>query len=235
MNKGIQKIFSEVPRTYELVNHILTFGIDTLLRKKSAKIASEGGGTFWLDVCTGTGEMAFYLRHLDKIPKIFALDYSLPMMEKALEKSNDNTIYFMHADVSSLPFQNDSFDLVVISFATRNISFSRDHLLCCIREFHRILKPGGRFINLETSQPSSKLLCKLFHLYVRLVVKHIGSLISQSKTGYAYLSHTIPRFYNADEFAKIIREAGFEQVTYHCKMFGIAAIHKAVKTCLTTY
>ena len=229
MNKGIQKIFSEVSHTYELVNHILTFGLDILLRKKSAKMASENDGTHWLDVCTGTGETAFYLRRLDKSVKIYALDFSLPMMGKAIERSNNSDIYFMTGDVSSLPLRDNSFDLVAISFATRNINFNRAHLLRCILEFHRILKPGGRFINLETSQPSSKLLKKLFYLYVHFVVKHIGSFLSQSKAGYAYLSHTITRFYDGDEFSKIIRQTGFKQVTYYKKMFGIAAIHKAVK------
>jgi demethylmenaquinone methyltransferase/2-methoxy-6-polyprenyl-1,4-benzoquinol methylase len=98
-----------------------------------------------------------------------------------------------------------------------------------LREFHRILKPGGRFVNLETSQPSSRLIRRIYHLYVRLTVKRLGSRISGSKAGYAYLAQTIPRFYNAGELAEIIRQAGFSRVSIHSMLFGAAAIHKAVK------
>ncbi len=122
-----------------------------------------------------------------------------------------------------------TFDLVTISFATRNININRDALVHCLGEFHRILKPGGRFINLETSQPSSLVMKKLFHKYVKLFVKPIGQFLSGSRAGYAYLSHTIPRFYSADEFADLIHQAGFEEVTFNRMLHGVAAIHKAVK------
>ncbi|MCL5019310.1 MAG: class I SAM-dependent methyltransferase, partial [Patescibacteria group bacterium] len=99
----------------------------------------------------------------------------------------------------------------------------------CLREFHRILKPGGRFINLETSQPSVWIIKKLFHLYVGLMIKPLGAVISGAPAAYAYLAATIPRFYNAEDLAEIIRKAGFSRVTYNRMFFGIAAIHKAIK------
>ena len=230
MNKGVQRIFSGLSGTYDLINHILTFGLDALWRRKAAKIASMDGGDRWLDVCSGTGKMAFRLsRSAGDKTMVVAADFCIPMMAEARAKSAARQIVFVAADVNELPFRDETFDLITISFATRNININRDILTQCFREFHRILKHGGRFINLETSQPSSHLVRALFHLYIRLFVKPVGSIISGSKAGYTYLSNTIPRFYNASELAEILHQAGFAEVNFHKMMFGIAAIHKAVK------
>lgn len=230
MNKGIQKIFSEASHSYELVNHALTWGLDILWRRKLTKTAAMDGGARWLDVCSGTGETAVYLSGLaGEKTTVFAADFSISMLREAAKKPEAAQIRFTLADAGSLPFRDETFDLVTISFATRNINTSRDALIHYLREFHRVLKPGGRFVNVETSQPSSLLIRKLFHLYIRLVVKPIGWMISGSKSAYTYLSHTIPRFYNADDFAQIIRQAGFSEVSFHSMTFGAAAIHRALK------
>lgn len=230
MQEGIRKIFSEVPETYELVNHILTFGLDIFWRKKAAQIAVQGNGNMWLDVCSGTGEMASYLKRLaPKNTKVFACDFSFPMIQEALKKKEASEITFMVSDINSLPFPDHSFDLVTISFAVRNINLDREKFLRVLQEINRVLKPGGRFVAVETSQPKSELIRKLFHTYVRLAVKPIGQLISGSKSAYVYLSSTIPRFYPAEEFAQIIKQAGFREVSHKPLLFGVTAIHKAVK------
>ncbi|MDO9547453.1 MAG: ubiquinone/menaquinone biosynthesis methyltransferase [Candidatus Marinimicrobia bacterium] len=230
MNNGIRKIFSEVPKTYELVNHILTFGFDILWRKKAVKIAVRQGGTHWLDVCSGTGETANYLaNHANTNTKVYATDFSLPMLTEATKKPNGDRIQFALSDIKQLPFPDDTFDLITISFATRNISANRDALETSFREFHRILKPGGQFINLETGQPQSVIIRRLFHLFVKIFVKPIGSLISGSSAGYTYLSQTIPRFYSTEELASILKTSGFKTVTFKKLLFGIAAIHQSLK------
>ena len=230
MSKGIRKVFSEVPYTYELVNHILTWGLDILWRRKAAKVATMEGGTRWIDICSGTGEMAVYLSRLAKRKTmVVAADFSIPMISKAIVKPEADQIVFILADANVLPFRDGTFDLVTIAFATRNINVSRNILFQCFREFYRILKPGGRLVNLETSQPSSRLVRGLFHLYVRLAVRPLGYIISGSRAGYAYLSHTIPRFYSAGEFVDIIRHIGFVEVTFNHMMLGASAIHKAIK------
>lgn len=230
MSKGIQKIYREVPRTYELVNHVLTFGLDVRWRKKAAGFAASAGGARWMDVCTGTGEMVVNLGELAPDgTKVFGTDFSAPMVRKAAAKPEAGSINFTIADIASLPFPGNTFDLITISFATRNINKNRDFLVRCLREFHRVLRPGGSFVNLETSQPNSRILRRLFHLYIRLFVSRVGERISGSKSGYRYLSNTIPRFYDAPEFADIIHAAGFESVNYEQMMFGAAAIHRGLK------
>lgn len=230
MKKGIQSIFSEVVGTYELVNHVLTFGLDILWRRKAAREASRAGGTLWMDICSGTGEMAFYLsRRAKQKVKIISVDFCHPMLVRALEKKNIPNILFTLAEASSLPFPDKTFDLITISFATRNINPNKDTLNNHLKEFYRVLKPGGRFVNLETSQPSVKILRRLFHLYIKLTVKPIGFLLSGSKAAYSYLSFTIPRFYSHEEFSSILREAGFASVAHRPLFLGISAIHTAVK------
>lgn len=226
-----QKTFSpNVSTSYELVNHILTFGRDTLWRRRAAIIAAASGGTQWADMCTGTGEMAVYLSRLaPRKASIHAVDLSLSMMAEAMKKPEARNIDFVVSDVKALDFPDDSLDLVTISFATRNINLNRDVLTQTFAEFCRVLKPGGRFINLETSQPSSLMIRRLFHFYIELFVKPVGGMISGSYTAYAYLAHTIPRFYPPEELSDIMCRAGFKNVTYKKLMFGIAAIHQGMK------
>jgi demethylmenaquinone methyltransferase/2-methoxy-6-polyprenyl-1,4-benzoquinol methylase len=230
MNNAIRKIFAEVSDTYEMVNHILTFGLDILWRKKAVISAVQEGGKRWLDVCTGTGETANYLAgKAGKNTIVFAADFSLPMLAKATQKPNSPKIHFAAADIRHLPFPDNCFDIVTLSFATRNINTSRAALESSFREFQRILKPGGMYINLETSQPKSFIIRKLSHLFIKIFVKPIGILISGSRTGYTYLSHTIPRFYSAEEVANILESAGFTRVDIIKLLWGMAAIHRSVK------
>jgi demethylmenaquinone methyltransferase/2-methoxy-6-polyprenyl-1,4-benzoquinol methylase len=151
------------------------------------------------------------------------------MMKKAVEQSGGMPVVFAGAVSSALPFRSEAFDLVIISFATRNINVNRESLLAGFREFHRVLKPGGRFVNLETSQPPSRFLRTLFHTYVRLVVARVGGFISGSKAGYSYLSNTLVRFYGAEELARMFCEAGFSRVGFRRLTGGIVAVHEAAK------
>jgi demethylmenaquinone methyltransferase/2-methoxy-6-polyprenyl-1,4-benzoquinol methylase len=231
----IQSLFSQVPATYEAVNHVLTLGFDILWRKKAVKAAVREGGSRWLDVCTGTGETAVYLgrkasksKH-NKATTVFATDFSAPMMQKLKLKSDGQLILCSISDVKNLPFPDACFDLVIISFATRNINLNESILIQTFSEFFRVLSPGGRFVNLETSQPDSPLIRRLFHLYIRALVIPVGSRISGSRPAYAYLTSTIPRFYPAEKLSDIIKQAGFRPVEIKKLLLGMAAIHIAEK------
>ncbi len=227
MNKGVHKIFSQISESYELVNHILTFGLDIYWRKKTAKLAVNGGRIF-LDVCTGTGEMAFNLTNTGgNNRKIVALDFCIPMVKKAKDKNA--LIDFVIGDAEKLPFQDGTFDALTISFATRNINVNRGTLIGCFKEFRRVLKNGGKFYNLETTQPSGIVARWLFHLYVKTLVKPVGSILSGSKPAYRYLSYTIPKFYSAEELEKILYESGFSKVFYKRLFPGVVALHIAEK------
>jgi demethylmenaquinone methyltransferase/2-methoxy-6-polyprenyl-1,4-benzoquinol methylase len=226
----VRRIFSEVPASYELVNHVLTLGLDVAWRRRAARIAARAAGARWADVCTGTGEMAALLCRLaPKGTAVYAVDLTPAMIAQASSKREATNIRFTVSDVKALPFVDQSLDLITISFATRNIHLSRDVLVQTFAEFRRVLRPGGRFVNLETSQPSSRLVRQGFHLYIKLFVRSIGSRLSGSKAGYAYLAHTMPRFYAAEELADLMRQAGFREVTYQRMLLGVAAIHQGTR------
>lgn len=230
MSKGLLKIFSEVANQYELVNHILTFGMDIPWRKKASQIATADGGTMWLEVCSGTGEMAVNLqKYSSQRTRIVLSDFSFSMISKARRKSELLDTSISLAESRMLPFPDNTFDLIVISFATRNISGNRARLMEFFKEFNRVLKPGGRFINLETSQPVSTPIRIAYHLYTKRIVRIMGRLISGSRTGYAYLAHSVANFFDAEELSMILYEVGFSKVGHRTMSLGVVAIHKAVK------
>jgi demethylmenaquinone methyltransferase/2-methoxy-6-polyprenyl-1,4-benzoquinol methylase len=230
MSKGVLKVFSEVAHQYELVNHVLTFGLDIPWRTRAAQVAASGGGVLWLEVCSGTGEMAVNLKKFaGSDTKIVVSDFSMPMISRASIKKELSEASISLADSRHLPFPDNTFDLVAISFATRNITPTREKLTLFLREFHRVLKPGGRFINLETSQPSATPIRLAFRLYTKQVIKRVGRIISGSKTGYAYLAYTIPRFFNPNDLSDILYESGFSKVNFVTMTFGAVAIHRALK------
>ncbi|MBN2314954.1 MAG: ubiquinone/menaquinone biosynthesis methyltransferase [Sedimentisphaerales bacterium] len=226
----IQSMFAEVPATYELVNHVLTFGLDVLWRRKAVRIAAQAGGTKWIDMCTGTGEVAMYLSRLAPVgTEIYAVDFCESMMEKARRKPRAKSIRFVVADIKALPFEDETFDLVTMAFATRSINVNEEILIQSFAEYCRVLKRGGRFVNLETSRPPFWPIRKYFDFHVKLFVEQIGGRISGSRNAYGFLARTIPRFYTAEALAGIMRQAGFEEVTFKRLLFGAAAIHQAVK------
>jgi len=227
---SVQRMFSSVPETYELVNHVLTLGLDIIWRRRAAKIAAAAGGGQWADMCTGTGEMAVCLSRLAPAgTTIYGIDFSEPMLEQARRKPQAHKINFVVSDIKALDFPDESFDLITMSFATRNINLGKDALVRSFSEYYRVLKPGGHFVNLETSRPPFWPVRKCFDLYVRLFVKSVGSRISGTADAYAYLGATIPRFYPAPELSDIMLQAGFDKVTFQSCLFGVAAIHQAMK------
>ena len=230
MKNGLKKIYTEIPKRYELVNHIMTLGLDRLWRHRAAAIAAEGGGRRWLDICSGTGEMAVCLRKLaPNGSSVYATDFSMPMLSRARRKEGVGEIGFSISDVSSLPFADSTFDLVICSFAMRNLNRSREDLLHALREVRRVLKEGGRFVNLETSRPENTLVRFVFHSYVRLFIKPVGTAITGSGAGYGYLAGSIPRFYGAAELEDLMLEAGYRGVASKRLVLGAVAVHLAVR------
>jgi len=231
MANSIQRIFAEAAATYELVNRVLTLGLDRRWRRQAAGIAAAGAEPGeWVDMCTGTGEMAVYLKRLaPEGTRVRGVDMSAAMLAEARKNPEAGNIDFTQAEITALPFPDKSVDLITMSFATRNVNLSREALLRAFSELHRVLKGGGLFVNLETSQPASPLMRRCFHLYVRLLVIPVGRSISGSNAAYAYLARTIPRFYAADELAGIMRDAGFGEVHFRHLLLGAVAIHEARK------
>ena len=230
----LYRIFVAVPRRYDLINHVITCGFDKRWRRQAARecLASPPGRM--LDLCCGTGDLAISIVRLaENNVELTGNDYSQPMLKIAVKKSKSlvgrGRIIFTDGDAANLPFPEGHFDCVGISFAFRNLTYQNPLARRHLDEVLRVLSTGGRFVIVETSQPKSKLLRELYHLYLRQLVFRLGYLLSANRVAYHYLAESAARFYTAEEVEEMLVAAGFRQVSCRRLFFGAVAIHVAVK------
>ncbi|UCC17752.1 MAG: ubiquinone/menaquinone biosynthesis methyltransferase [Dehalococcoidales bacterium] len=232
MTRPLYEMFNAVPRHYDLLNKLMTLGLDRKWRNRAAQVCLASPSERVLDICCGTADLAHSLSLIkNKNTKIFALDYSRLMLDIAIQKTGllANNPSFIIGDASRLPFPNESFDCVGISFAFRNLTYKNPKISDHLSEICRIIKPGGRFVIVESSQPKSSLIRALFHIYLRFYVANFGAVISGNKGAYNYLAESARRFFRPEEIKNMLIEAGFRNVDYQPLFFGAAGIHIAVK------
>ena len=232
--KPLHKIFTAVPDRYDLINRIFTWGQDEKWRSKTAALCLETKPVKILDLCCGTGDLAITLAQLaPSSTTVVGLDYSPPMLEKAKAKASKvelkTGLNFIHGDVGDLPFPDEYFDCIGISFAFRNLTYKNPNTPRYLSEIVRVLKTGGRFVIVESSQPPNKLLRSLDHLYLRTFVRWMGTSLSRNKEAYNYLTNSASKFYTAEELSDLLVKSGFKTVTINRLMFGATAIHVATK------
>jgi demethylmenaquinone methyltransferase/2-methoxy-6-polyprenyl-1,4-benzoquinol methylase len=227
-------MFTAVPRRYDLVNHVITWGLDKRWRWAAARECLASQPEKILDLCCGTGDLAITIARLAKDGmEVTGIDYSRPMLDIAVKKSESlagkGTILFTHGDAADLPFPEGYFDCVGVSFAFRNLTYRNPLARRHLAEVLRVLSAGGRYVIVETSQPKSKLIRKLYHLYLRRLVFRLGYLLSGNKMAYQYLTESAARFYTSEEIEEMVVTAGFRQVSFRPLFFGAVGIHIAVK------
>ena len=232
--KPLHSIFTAVPGRYDLINRIFTWGLDERWRLKAARLCLEIQPKMILDLCCGTGDLAIRLAQLaDSSSKVVGLDYSLSMLEIAKEKASHvqlkTELNFLHGDVNDLPFPNEYFDCIGISFAFRNLTYKNPKTERYLSEIVRVLKNGGRFVIVESSQPPNPLIRKLDHFYLRTFVRWMGTFLSKNKPAYKYLTESARNFYTAEELSDLLAQTGFSKVFVKRLLFGATAIHVAVK------
>jgi len=231
--KPLQRIFTVVPPRYDLINHVITWGLDSWWRLKAARECLSSAPQRALDLGCGTGDLAVQLAKMAGDIEIIGLDYSPPMLEIAREKAarsvKEKRISFVYGDAAHLPFPDGYFDCVGISYAFRNLTYQNPLAERYLAEVLRVLAPGGRFIIVETSQPQAGLIRNLFHFYLRSFAFGLGWLISGQRGAYHYLAHSASRFYTAEELKELLMGVGFGQVSYRRLFWGVSAIHVAVK------
>lgn len=230
MAPGLQRIFDDIAPRYELINHAMTLGLDRLWRRRAVRLIAPEAGEHRLDVCCGTGETILLLQHAAPADLAVGADFSRNMLRLAAQKPDAANVRWVMCQAGALPFADASFDLVTVTFATRNLQSSAAGLEGCFREFWRVLRPGGRFVNVETSQPPHALIRRAFHLYVAIAVPLMARLLSGKRAGYAYLAASIPRFHGAEALADVLRGVGFDRVVFERLLLGAAAVHVATKT-----
>ena len=234
MSRPLQRMFTEVPPRYDLINTVITWGLDRRWRKKAAEECLSGKPKQMLDLCCGTADLALTVCRLGRGgTRVVGIDYSPPMLELARKKAllfgDDRYISFIHGDVASLPFPDASFDCAGISFAFRNLTYKNPVARRHLTEVRRVLTDGGRYVIVETSQPNSRFIRRLFHWYLSWFVYRVGFWLSGNRGAYNYLAESAAGFYTAGEVEDMLLEVGFREVLYRPFMFGVVGIHVAVK------
>ncbi len=226
--RPLQKMFLAVPPSYDFLNRLLTLRMDEYWRRRAARLILKGNPSKVLDLCTGTGDLAL---HLQKIAgdqtTVKALDYSSPMLEIARKKSQKrklDEIEFIQGDAAEMPFEDGDLDAIGIAFAFRNLTFKNPDRDRFLAEILRVLKPGGRFVAVETSQPDNAVMRFLFRTYMRVITKPIGGMLSGHRGAYHYLAHSAINYYSAPELKQILLAAGFSEVKHHHLFGGVAAL-----------
>ena len=230
--KPLQKMFERVPRRYDFLNRLLTFRLDEAWRKKAVKLISEEDPREIMDVGTGTGDLAIRIARKLNEAHVMGYDFTGSMLEVAREKARSSgldNVQFVEGDAASMPFENDRFDLVGISFAFRNITFKNPNTGLYLKEIYRTLKPGGKFVIVESSQPRLRLVRYLFHQYLNYVVSGIGGKISGAKGAYHYLAFSARNFYTRNELTQLLENHGFVSVKHKPMLLGAAAVSVATK------
>jgi len=227
-------MFMAVPQRYDLVNHIITWGLDKRWRRLAGSECLSARPRKVLDLGCGTGDLTINIARLaEGGVEVTGLDYSRPMLEiaarKAASLAGESKISFTYGDAANLPFPDGYFDCVGISFAFRNLTYKNPMARRHIAEILRVLNAGGRCVIVETSQPRAKLMRRFFHLYLRWFAYRLGHLLSGNKGAYHYLAESAARFYSRDELKELLITAGFSQVSFRPLFWGVAGIYTAVK------
>lgn len=223
-------MFGRIARRYDLANRLLSGGADVGWRRVLMRRVAAAPSHDILDLATGSGDVAFALsRGLPPTVGIVGVDFCQPMLDEAVKKQHlaDGkyaNVTFQQGDAMALPFADESFDAVTISFGLRNMA-DRHHSLS---EMRRVLRTGGRLFILEFSQPD-RWFRPFYLFYLRRVLPPFAGLLTGDRAAYQYLNETIEQFPGREELANEILAAGFRRVNARGMTFGIVALHEATR------
>jgi demethylmenaquinone methyltransferase / 2-methoxy-6-polyprenyl-1,4-benzoquinol methylase len=222
---AVRDMLTSIAPKYDMLNHVLSMNVDrywwwrtarrfrTILQRKGANV---------LDLCCGTGDMAFalYREAGADAAKVTGVDFSAAMLERARQKSAGKSMHWIEADALKLPLENSSFDLVTSAFGFRNLA-NYDQGLC---EIHRVLKEGGEVGILDFGEPKG-LIGEFYQFYFRRVLPKIGTMLSGVSGPYVYLPASVSRFPSPEEMQQRMLAAGFRQASFTPYTFGIAGLY----------
>jgi demethylmenaquinone methyltransferase/2-methoxy-6-polyprenyl-1,4-benzoquinol methylase len=224
----VEKMFNNISKEYDILNRVISFGIDISWRKKIVKILKSKNPSIILDVATGTGDLAIELVKTNA-KKIIGLDISKGMldvgMDKIKHKNLNNTIEMVIGDSENLKYEDNFFDAVTVSFGVRNF----ESLHSGLSEIFRVLKPNGSLVILETSNPTKFPFKQFYKVYSKFILPTIGKIFSKDKLAYNYLSESSAEFPYGEKFNNILKKIGFTSVVDFPQTFGVATIYVASK------
>ena len=227
--KQVEQMFDNISHKYDFLNHFLSFGIDKIWRNKTIKVVGENNPKYILDVATGTGDLAFVAQKKLNPNKIIGLDLSNGMLNVGRQKSKkrglNEIIEFTQGDSEKLPFEDNLFDAVMVSFGVRNF----ENLIAGLSEINRVLKKDGKITVLEFSKPSMFPVKQAYGIYSKYLLPIFGAAISKDKSAYQYLPESVAAFPEGESFLKKLETAGFNSFFMKRLSGGIATIYSAKK------
>jgi len=216
--KYVQNMFTRIAGRYDLMNRLMTGGQDIRWRKRVIELARMNSHASFLDLGTGTGDLAREALSQFPAADIIAADFTLEMMRVGKKTSPLN---FSTADALRLPFNDSSFNAVVSGFLMRNVI----DLQKALDEQYRVLKNGGRIVILDTTRPKKNILSPFIWLHMHFIIPTLGGLLTGSRDAYRYLPETTEGFVTAEELEARMAKAGFQKIGFQRYMFGTIAIH----------
>jgi demethylmenaquinone methyltransferase/2-methoxy-6-polyprenyl-1,4-benzoquinol methylase len=224
----VREMFAEIAPRYDATNKLLTAGADEAWRKRAvAELAAPRDGKI-LDLCCGTGDLAFHLVRTDPSLDVTGADFCAPMLDgaraRAPKEDRAGRAAFLEADVMALPFADATFDGATMGFSMRNVV----DVVSTLKEARRVLKPGARFVNLDVTKAPNPIFRRLFNLYFYGLVPLVGGLVGGSKSAYRYLPNSLTNYPDADELAARFRTAGFSDVRFVRLGGGAISVHSGV-------
>lgn len=224
----VATMFDNISANYDGLNRVISFGIDISWRKKVVQLVSKNNPKQILDIATGTGDLAIMMSQLNP-DKIIGLDISAGMLDVGKRKianvNLSNKIDMVVGDSENMPFDDNTFDAITVSFGVRNFA----NLDKGLTEIKRVLKPGGTFVVLETSNPTKFPFKQGYKFYTTYILPFIGKIFSRDKAAYSYLCESANIFPFGEAFNNILQKNGFINTEYRPVTFGVATIYSATK------
>jgi demethylmenaquinone methyltransferase / 2-methoxy-6-polyprenyl-1,4-benzoquinol methylase len=221
----VHNVFEKISDNYDKMNSVISFQQHIKWRKDTMKKMNVQPGSKALDVCCGTADWTIALAEaVGPTGGVTGLDFSQNMLNVGIEKVKElglKQVELVHGNAMELPFPDNSFDYVTIGFGLRNVP---DYLQV-LKEMHRVVKPGGIAVCLETSQPTLIGYKQLYYFYFRFIMPMFGKLLAKSYREYAWLHESARNFPGMRELAKMFEQAGFKEVKYKPYSGGAAAVH----------
>ncbi len=214
-------MFARIAGSYDLLNHILSLGIDRRWRKRVVALAAERAGGTVVDACCGTGDLG--LEFTRQGAHVVGVDFTPEMLEKALPKRDKRGVnaVFLHGDALRLPVASEVADVSCVAFGIRNVADRGRGL----EELRRVVKPGGRVFVLEFSHPPGALFGALYRLYFTKLLPGFGNLVSRDNDAYSYLARTVLAWPKPPELLEEMEQVGLEDCGFELLTCGIACLH----------